>query len=211
MATRKLKIISSPDNPIEDFSSYNAAIRQATRYAHTNQRNEATRKRRKDKVDKEFDDRRKITNESLDPLLDAIFTYAVEHWTELAAEKAPETVDLNSAAFKRYIDTRGTQEVDEKVVIDYIRKIEEGEMIVTLRKVLGDAVVDELVLRLKAVITSVTVTVLDAITLKKIVKEHPLLSVPGFNIAYYSTVTLHFKQSSAERRDKTKGLTEVRA
>lgn len=211
MTTQKLKPIKPPDAPIEDFSTYNEALRKATKYAQANQRNEATRKRRKDKIDKEFDSRREANNEVLEPLLDAIFTYTVEHWTELAAEKAPETVDLNSVTFRRHIDHEGTKEVNEKMVIDYIQKIEKSEMIATLRKILGDAVVDELISRLKALVSTVTVTVLDSTTLKEIVKEQPLLSIPGFNIAYNSKVTLHYKQSSAEKRDKKPGLTEVRA
>lgn len=211
VTTQKLKTIKPPDAPIESFSAYNEAIRQATKYAHVNQRNEATRKRRKNKVDKEFDDRLEVTNKILDPLLDAIFTYTVEHWTELAAEKAPGTIDLNSATFKRYVDHKGTQEINEKMVIDYIQKIEQSEMIATLRKILGDTVVDELISRLQSLVTTATVTVLDSVTLKEIVKEQPLLSIPGFNIAYNHKVTLHYKQSSAEKRDKKPGLTEVRA
>lgn len=211
VATQRLQPIKPPDAPIESFSAFNEAVRQATKYAHVNQRNEATRKRRKDKIDKEFDDRRETNNRVLEPLLDAIFSYTVEHWTELAAEKAPETVDLNSVTFKRYIDHKGTQEINEKMVIDYIQKIEKSEMIATLRKILGDAVVDELISQLQALVTTVTVTVLDSTTLKEIVKEQPLLSIPGFNIAYNHKVTLHYKQSSTEKRDKKPGLTEVRA
>lgn len=211
VTTQKLKPIKPPDTPIESFSAFNEAVRKATKYAYANQRNEATRKRRKDKIDKEFDNRREATNKVLEPLLDAIFSYTVEHWTELAAEKAPGTVDLNNATFKRYIDHKGTQEINEKMVIDYIQKIEKSEMIATLRKILGDIVVDELISRLQAVVTTVTVTVLDSVTLKEIVKEQPLLSIPGFNIAYNHKVTLHYKQSSAEKRDQKPELTEVRA
>jgi hypothetical protein len=212
VATQKLKTIKPPDTPIKSFPDLNDVIRQATKHAHVNQRNEATRKRRKDKVDKEFDDRREATSEVLEPLLDAIFSYTVEHWTELASENAPGTVDLDSATFKRYIDHKGTQEINEKVVIDYIQKIEETDMVATLRKIMGDSVVDELISRLQALVTTVTVTVteLDSGTLKEIVKEQPFLTILGFNIAYNHKVTLHYKQSSAEKRDKKAGLTEVR-
>jgi hypothetical protein len=210
VTTQKLKTITPPDTPIGNFSDFNDAIRQATKYANINQRNEATRKRRKDKIDKEFDERRETNNKVLEPLLDAIFSYTVEHWMELASDTAPGTIELDSATFKRYIDRKGTQEIDEKLVIDYIQKIEQTDMIATLRKILGDTVVDELISRLQTLVTTVTVTELDSGTLKEIVKEQPLLTIPGFNIAYNHKVTLHYKQSSAEKRDKKSGLTEVR-
>ncbi|HET8884357.1 MAG TPA: hypothetical protein VFM68_02710 [Candidatus Saccharimonadales bacterium] len=212
MASRKpAKRIGTPDSAITNFEAFNADLSSAIKQLHRVTRNEQTRQRRHIAVDKEIDARNVAINEMLDPLLDRVFTYTVEHWDELAPRQSPENAKLNAVTFKRHIDKIGTKSANEKEVIAYLRNIQNSDMMITLRKVLGDEVADELVSRLKVLVTRKIVSVLDSETLKEIVKEQPLLTIPGFNIDYNNTLTMVVHQSATEKRKGKPPIKEVRS
>lgn len=212
VATRKpIKPIKQPSEPITDFAELGRVTKLAASRLRDRNRIEATRARRKAAADSKADIQHSANDAVLEPLLDRIFTYVVEHWDELAPRHSPETVKMNVADFKRHIDTQGTKTVDEQTVIEYIENIQNSEMVATLRKVLGNELTDNLVSRLKALVTTTTVTVLDSNTLKSVLKDHPLLSVDGFEISYNSTVSMILHRSAIDERNKKPAITEVRA
>ena len=211
VSRKAIEPITQPNEPIESLKELDDALRTAASLLRNNDRTEATRARRKAKADALADEKLAKTNETLLPLLERIFAYAHQHWDELAPSHSPETFKTNVAEFKRHIDTIGTKSVDEAQVIAYIETIETSEMIAVLRKVLGDEVTDDLVTRIKSLVTSKTTKVLDSITLKSIVQEQPLLEVPGFGVTYSSTLKLALKRSAVQQRRKKPAITEVRA
>jgi hypothetical protein len=83
-------------------------------------------------------------------------------------------------------------------------------MIATLRKFLGDTVVDELIRQLKALITTKEVIVLDSDTLKEVVKKQPHLTIPGFSVSFNNKVTMILHRSATEIHEKKPAATEAR-
>jgi phage host-nuclease inhibitor protein Gam len=211
VAAQKLKVITPPAQPAQNTKELNKDIQTAAELIREKSSNEAIRAQQKSKIDEECDELNAKIDTVLEPLLDRIFTYTVEHWDELAPSNSPETVPLNDVDFKRLMDTKGSREVDEETVVSYIKNIEQSEMIKTLRKVLGNEVIDDLVARLKALITTKEVTILDADSLKELVKKQPLLSIPGFSLTFNNKVTMVLHRSATEIREKKSPLTEARA
>jgi phage host-nuclease inhibitor protein Gam len=210
VATQKLKRIIPPDQPIESMEELNKDIQKATDLIRQKSSNEAARAKEKSDTDEKYDKRIAEISTTLEPLLDKIFTFTVDHWDELAPSNSPSTIPLNDVDFKRFIDTKGTKEVDEEAVISYIKNIEKTEMIATLRKFLGDTVVDELIRQLKALITTKEVIVLDSDTLKEVVKKQPHLTIPGFSVSFNNKVTMILQRSATEIHEKKTYAKEAR-
>lgn len=211
VATQKLKAITPPDQPVQNTKELNKDIQAAAELIREKSSNEAIRAHQKSKIDEECDELNAKIDTVLEPLLDRIFTYTIEHWDELAPSTSPETIPLNDVDFKRLTDSRGSKEVEEETVISYIKNIEKSEMIKTLRKVLGNEAIDELVDRLKALITTKEVTILDSDSLKELVKKQPLLTIPGFSLTFNNKVTMILHRSATEIREKKSPLSEARA
>lgn len=210
VATQKLKRIIPPDHPIKNLEDLNKDIQVATELIRQKSSNEAARAKEKSETDEKYDKLIAEIGTTLEPLLDRIFAYTVERWAELAPSNSPNTIPLNDVDFKRLIDTKGTKEVDEEAVISYIKDVEKSEMIVMLRKFLGDSIVDELVRELKALVATKEVTVLDSDTLKELVKKQPLLTIPGFSVAFNNKVTMILHRSATEIHEKKPASTEAR-
>lgn len=213
MATRKpIKQVGKPTKKIMSSEELGADVRQANELLRKHRSNEATRARRIAKVNQEFDKRATKVDKDLDPLLDKILTYVLEHWDELALASSPETVKLSDVDFKRHIDTEGTKVVDDKQVIAFIQNLPNNDMLETLRKVHGEDVVSELISQLKNLVTKQIVAFLDSNTLKQMVKEHPELNtIPGFEVNYTDTVKMIPHRSAVEVQKKKPSISEVRA
>lgn len=210
MATQRLKKIIPPDYPVKGLEELNKDIQVATELIRQKNSNEAARAREKSETDEKYDKLIAEIGTTLEPLLDKIFAYTVEHWEELAPSNSPNTIPLNDVDFKRLTDTKGTKEVDEEMVVSYIKNVEKSEMIVMLRKFLGDDVVNELIHQLKTLVTTKEVTVLDSDSLKELVKQQPLLTIPGFSVTFNNKVTMILHRSATEIQEKKPASTEAR-
>ena len=211
MATQKLKKIVTPEQPAQSLEETEEYIRAAKVLIRRKNRNEDTRDRRLSKTNAEFDKRNKEIDNDLDPLLDQIFDYITAHWEELAPSQSPETLRLSDVTFIRYIDKKGTKVVNDAAVIEFIKNIDNSEMIKVLRHVWGDEIVDAYVKRLKAMVTTEEVVTLDSDKLKQLKKEQPALEINGFSISYNNKLTMSLPRSAAQIRDKKPAITEARA
>ena len=211
MATQKLKKIVTPEQPAQSLEETEEYIRAAKVLIRKKNRNEDTRDRRLSKTNGEFDKRNKEIDNDLDPLLDKVFDYITTHWEELAPSQSPETLRLSDVTFVRYIDKKGTKVVNDAAVIEFIKNIDDSEMIKVLRHVWGNEIVDVYVERLKAMVTTEEVTHLDSDKLKELKKEQPALEISGFAISYNNKLTMSLPRSAAQIRDKKPAITEARA
>lgn len=202
--------VQKVDDPVLTFDEYEENVRQAAQLVQKKQRNEATRQRRRAAIDKEINARNEAIDTVLHPLLDRVFAYTVDHWETLAPRQSPQTIKLDAVDFKRHIDTKGSKQVDEQDVTTFLQNIENTDLVKTLRHTLDDTATGELIARLKHLVTKRIVTVLDSDTLKEIVKEQPLINIPGFKVEYHDTVTMVVHRSAAEQRENKPPIKETR-
>ena len=205
MTIKKLAEIGKPADPIASRSEFNTDIQTVTQILRKMRRNEDTRKARIGRINKEFDERVKVLDADLNPLIDKVFSYVAEHWDELALPTSPKTVYTSSADFKKHVDTRGTKIVDQKTAIAFIQNIDENPVIAALRKVLGDPVIDAFVQSLKNTLSTEVVVVIDEIAVKKVSKDYPAITIDGVEVKYNDTkISMTPHPSAFEKRENIK-------
>jgi phage host-nuclease inhibitor protein Gam len=202
---KKLAEIGEPADPITSKSEFNSDIRTITQVMRKMRRNEDTRKARIDRINREFDERAKTLDVKLNPLIDRVFSYVSEHWDELALPTSPKTVYTSSADFKKHVDTRGTKIVDQKTAIEFVQNIDDNPVIIALRKVLGDPIIDAFVQSLKATVTTEVITVIDEVAVKKVSKNYPAIAIDGVEVKYNDAkISMAPHPSEFEKRENIK-------
>jgi hypothetical protein len=201
MPTKKvLRKLTKPLVKIMDTIQLRASVKTAVSQLRTMRRNDDTLARRISTATTTRDTKNAVMEKVLNPNLDAIFWRIYTHWDELKDGRAKEQVKLNDAVFKRHIDTLGTKTVVEEDVIAFIEGIDDDDTIIKLRQELGDQAVDELVTTIKGLVTYEVKPTLDTKALKALAKENPLLTVPGINITYTSTLTMVPNSTESEEK-----------